>query len=291
MANIKGTTAIYALFGHPVSHSFSPEMQNAAFEAMDIDGCYVAFDILPKDLESAVEAIRSLSIRGVNITIPHKKTVIPLLDSVSNEARDVGAVNTIKNEDGVLSGFNTDVDGFLLALNDAAKWDSLPEKVVVLGAGGAARGVVYALGKQSSVKEVVILNRTVNRAVSLAEEMSHILGGVFRGMGLETGTLKREIPDAGLIVNTTSLGMEPDLESSPIKDESLIPEGIVLYDCVYNPPKTRLMEMAGRSGSRAYNGLGMLVWQGVRSFEIWTGHTPLVDVMRQALQNKFCCED
>ena len=291
MARIKSTTELYALFGHPVSHSFSPEMQNAAFEAMDIDGFYVAFDILPKDLESAVEAIRSLSIRGVNITIPHKKTVIPLLDLVSSEASDVGAVNTIKNEDGILSGFNTDVDGFLLALREATKLVSLPEKVVVLGAGGAARGVVYALGRQSSVKEVVILNRTVSRAISLAEEMTRIIGGVFRGMGLETDTLEREIPGAGLIVNTTSLGMEPHLEGSPIEEESLIPEGIVLYDCVYNPPTTRLVKMARQRGARACNGLDMLVWQGARSFEIWTGHNPPVDVMRQTLQKKFCFED
>ena len=287
MIQVRGTTRIYAVIGHPVAHSISPEMQNAAMEALGMDGCYIAFDVPSDKLAGAIEAIRALNIGGVNVTIPHKKAVIPLLDSVSEEARVVGAVNTIRNVDGVLTGFNTDVDGFIRAVRSVTGWSELPEKAIIFGAGGAARAVAYALGREQSVREVVILNRTVERAEALAHDMVKISAKKFSWGGLTPDSLRRELSEGKFLINTTSLGMFPDVEGSPIEDESLIPEGIFLYDCVYNPPKTRLMEMVRRRGGRASSGLDMLVFQGARALEIWTGLVPPVDVMREALKKNL----
>jgi len=258
-------------------------MHNAAISALGLDLCYVAFDVAPEGVGSAIQGMRALGILGMNVTVPHKQAVIPFLDELSDEARAVGAVNTIRNCGGKLSGFNTDVYGILTALRDTAGLDPLPARVAVLGASGAARAVVYALASAREVRCVTVFNRTVRKAEDLAREMSAATGTPVAGRPLTIEALREELPECGLLVNATSVGMHPDVEASPLPDPSVLHPDLVVYDAVFNPSETMLMRQAFSVGCRAYNGLDMLLHQGARSFEIWTGISAPVDVMREAL--------
>jgi len=253
-------------------------MQNAALEAMGLDWCYVPLPVPPQRLGEAVAALRALDLVGANVTVPHKQAIMAWMDQLTDEARLVGAVNTILPlEDGLL-GHNTDVIGFQRALCDADM--SAHGCVVVLGAGGAARAVAYALSRMA--KELVILNRTVERAVALAADMrSHTVCHV-RGAALDAPTLRQAVAEACLVVNTTSAGMWPHADSSPWPDGVDYPPATPLFDLVYNPQETALMRLARRAGARAENGLGMLVHQGAESLRLWSGRDPDVAVMRRA---------
>lgn len=280
---ISGSTKLLCLIGHPVAHSFSPRMHNAAIAALGLDLCYTAFDVAPEHVQSAVQGMRALGILGMNVTIPHKQAVIPFLDELSDEAEAVGAVNTIWNCDGKLRGFNTDVYGILTALKSTAGLAPLPAHAAVLGASGAARAVVYALASAPEVQSVVVFNRTEARAVLLAEEMAAATGTSVVAHPLTAEALRDELPKCGLLVNTTSVGMHPNTDASPLPDPSVLHPDMVVYDAVFNPSETTLMRQALSVGCRAYNGLDMLLYQGARSFEIWTGMPAPVDVMRRAL--------
>ncbi|HID94598.1 MAG TPA: shikimate dehydrogenase [Candidatus Latescibacteria bacterium] len=292
---ITGKTRVIGVIGHPIEHSLSPRMHNAAIKALSIDWCYLPFHVLPEELEMAIYGIRGLGIRGLNVTVPHKRAVIPFLDGVSDEVSAVGAVNTISNEDGRLVGYNTDVDGILKALQQSVGLETLPSKVVVLGAGGAARGIVYALTRTRDVEHIVILNRTVEKARCLALDMMELLRskranrkGTYRcsisGVGLEPFNIRENLKDAGLVINATPVGMHPDVESSPIEDPSVFHSELIIFDTVYNPAETKLMKLARSMGARVFNGLDMLVYQGARSFEIWTGMKAPVEAMKRALR-------
>ncbi|MGQ9524705.1 MAG: shikimate dehydrogenase [Armatimonadota bacterium] len=280
---IGGTTKVLCVIGHPVAHSFSPRMHNAAIAELGLDLCYVAFDVSPEDVELAVRGMRALGILGMNVTVPHKQAVIPFLDELSEEAKLVGAVNTIRNDGGRLRGFNTDVYGILTALRETAGLDPLPARIAVLGASGAARAVAYALATAREVRSVTIFNRTGQKAVLLAEEMSAVTGKNVTGRPLTVTALSDELPKCGLLVNATSVGMHPNVHASPLPDSSLLHPSLVVYDAVFNPRETMLMRQALSAGCRAYNGLDMLLYQGALSFEIWTGVRPPIDVMRKAL--------
>ncbi|MGC8833018.1 MAG: shikimate dehydrogenase [Armatimonadota bacterium] len=280
--SIHSTTGVLCVIGHPIAHSLSPRMHNAAIAALGMDLCYVAFDVPPEKLGHAVQGMRGLGIIGMNVTVPHKQAVVEYIDEISDEARLVGAVNTVKNEGGRLVGFNTDVYGILKSLEDAGL-SVLPKQTAVLGASGAARGVVYALASRPEVESVFVFNRTLRKA----EEMCTVLAEATRkkiyALPLEDTHLRKHLGECGLLINATSVGMHPDVDASPLPDASVLHSGLVVYDAVFNPRTTKLLKQAQERGCRTVSGIGMLVHQGAKSFEIWTGIQPPVDVMKQAV--------
>lgn len=276
MKKIDANTDIYCILGYPVRHSKSPMMHNKAFEILGINACYVAFEIRPGDLGDAIKSMKALGIKGANITIPFKEDVIPLLDSISDEARDIGAVNTIKNDDGILRGFNTDGVGFVASLKENLI-NPKGLKVLVLGAGGASRAIVYSLIKEGA--HVYISNRTMQKAILLCNQMRQFSTSI-QTLDINDITAKDTISDVSLIVNTTSLGLKPD-DPLPIPATYLGKQHIVC-DIIYK--KTPLLKEASRLGIKTIDGSGMLLHQGVIAFEIWTGLQPPVEEMRKQLE-------
>ena len=280
---ISGETKILGVIGHPVEHTSSPAMHNAALAALELDCVYVAFHVRPDELERAVAGMRGLGIGGLNVTVPHKVGVMAHLDEISEEARAIGAVNTIANRNGRLSGYNTDAYGVMESLRQEGGLEHLPPKVVLLGAGGAARAILYALLQCEEVEEIVLLNRTVEKAEALAGDLDPDATKVRVG-GLEQ---RADICKAGLLINSTSVGMHPNEDASPVEDADCLHDGLLVLDIVYNPLQTQLMCQAVARGARALNGLGMLIFQGARSFEIWTGRKPPTEVMKDAALQRF----
>lgn len=276
-------TRLVGIIGWPVKHSLSPSMHNAAFAARGMDWAYVPLPVSPKWVKEAVLGLRALGFRGANVTVPHKEQVIPFLDHLTPEAQAIGAVNTIVvEEDGRIWGTNTDADGFL---NDLLAHDVQVEgePVLVLGAGGAARAVVYALARAGA--RVTIANRTLGRAVELARQIHMVLPGAsFRVVEFSAESLTREAEAHTILVNATSVGMWPDVEASPWPSGAGFGRIKVVYDLVYRPRLTRLLRDAQAWGCRVIDGLGMLVRQGAESWRLWTGQVPPVDIMRQAVE-------
>ncbi len=277
---LSGNTQIVGVIGWPVEHSVSPAMHNAAFRALSLDWCYVPLPVRPERLREALAGVRALGLRGINATIPHKQALLPLVDELTPEARAIGAVNTVIVRDERLIGHNTDARGFLRALGEAG-FEPKGCSALVLGAGGAARAVVYGLVTVGA--RVTILNRTRERARALADEFNEMDGRAqLRAGPLDAGVLRREAKEARLVFNATSLGMWPLIERSPWPQEVAFPGGAFLFDLVYNPRETRLMRQARGAGSVAVDGLGMLVHQGAEAFELWTGVESPVEVMYAA---------
>ncbi len=281
--NIKGTTKVYAIFGHPVGHSLSPQMHNAAFRALGLGYVYVPFDVQPKDFEIAARSIRSMGILGVNITVPHKESIIFFLDEISSEASLMGAVNTVKNEDGKLIGYNTDVGGFLRALKEDLVIHPKGLNVTLFGAGGAARAALSALC-MNEASEVYIINRTFDKAKKLTSEFKRNFKDTqIHPVSLDDkDELKKSLGLANLFVNATSAGMN-GLGSVEIPLQFLPEEGVI-YDLVYDPRQTSLIKRANELGRRAAGGLSMLLYQGAESFKIWTGTEAPIEVMRRAIE-------
>lgn len=281
--NLQSSTRVLGVIGHPVEHSFSPLMQNAAIEALGLNLCYVAFRVKPEEVGQAIHGMKALNLLGLNVTVPHKEAVIPYLDEVSEDARRVGAVNTIHHVDGVLKGYNTDVYGILTSLKETAGLAPLPPTVAVLGASGAARGVVYGLCTRPEVERILIFNRTPDKATALAHEMGRWSHARLEGCPLEESTLRARLNEARLLINATSVGMHPHFEESPVGDGSALHAGMTVYDIVFNPLETKLIRQARAAGAKGVGGIEMLVYQGAKSFEIWTGVYPPVDIMKAAL--------
>ena len=278
---VTGKTAVYGIFGYPVKHSLSPLMQNAAFSKKAIDAVYVPFEVPPENLKEAVEGVRALGVRGLNVTVPHKERIVEHLDYLSDEAELLGAVNTVKNENGELTGYNTDAEGFLRSLLEEGV-ELEGKRALMFGAGGAARAVGYALLK-GGVKFLNIVNRNFSRGKEVGELLGK-LGNVLV-YPLKESTVEVLLRDVDLIVNTTSLGMKPD--DPHLFDYSKIPSGITVVDIIYNPPETPLLKAAREKGCKTVNGLGMLVHQGAVAFEIWTGEKAPVETMREVLKREL----
>ena len=270
-ATITGKTKITGIFGYPVEHTLSPAMHNAAFKALSLDYCYVPFQVHPEHLQYAVRAIRALNLCGVNVTVPHKEKVLPLLDEIHEEATFIGAVNTIVNHQGKLAGHNTDGKGFIKVL--AEKRISLAEKnILVIGAGGASRAISYYLCQNS--KTLQIYNRTRKRALKLVNDLKRLCNNV----SLCDDII--HIKDFHMIINATSVGLKNE-DPSPF-DTSLLKKNQIICDLIYK--KTRLLKEASRKGCKVIDGSGMLLWQGMLAFELWTGKKPPAQVMRNALK-------
>lgn len=287
---ISGATKVFGIFGHPVSHSFSPRMHNAAFSHLGLDCVYVPFDVEPSSLGSSTRAINSLSISGVNITIPHKQAIIPFLDEISPEAKLTGAVNTVANVGGALRGYNTDVGGFLRALREELDFEPQGTQIALIGAGGAARAVLTGLCMRG-VSKITIVNRTIERAAGLVQEYSSSFDSIrFEVCALDDkGLLEETLSNVDLVVNATSGGMKGagdlmlPLESLGKSLNASLNPGARVFDLVYNPIDTELVIKARALGLRAVSGLGMLIYQGAESFEVWTGQSAPIEVMRKAL--------
>lgn len=281
---ITGQTKIVGIIGAPIKHSRSPQIHNAAIAALGLDYVYVPFHVQPDNLGAAIEGLKAINVVGINVTIPHKQGVIPYLDEISREATLIGAVNTLIFKEGAIAGENTDAPGFLQAMQEDGFEVPQGGAAVVIGAGGSARAIVVALAL-AGVQTICITNRTVSRAVALATDLSEKTGASIYGIGLDDPKLPSAVGTSQLIVNTASTSMDV---SHPllIDPEWLEPQSIV-YDIVYTPPETRLLQAAAEKGCHTIGGLGMLVYQGAIAFEKWTGVNPPVETMRQALQGAF----
>ena len=278
---LTGHTRIVGIIGDPIEHSRSPQMHNAAFAKAGLDYVYVPFHVRPDDLADAIAGFKAVNVVGINVTLPHKQAVIPYLTSISREAELIGAVNTLTFVDGEIHGDNTDAPGVLKALvEDGDMPVPVDEDVVVLGAGGSARAVVVALAL-AGVASITIANRTVEKAISLAEEMQQKTDIPMHGMGLADARLPDAVRQGMLLINTATASMDPT-QPLLVSADWLQPNSIV-YDIVYTPPVTSLMKAAAERGCRTLGGIGMLVHQGAIAFEKWTGVTPCTETMHQAL--------
>jgi shikimate dehydrogenase len=283
--SVSGRTRICGIIGDPIAHTMSPAMHNAAFREMGLDYMFVAFKVKSEDLQPAVGGVKALDMRGLCVTIPHKVAVIPFLDEIDPLANHIGAVNTIVNQNGFLKGYNTDASGFLEALL-ARGVDPAGKKAVVLGAGGASRAICFILAERKT--DLVVLNRAsgLGRAATLASRISQLSKQKVKVLELNETNLRSEIRNADILVNATSVGMNPSAGETPVPGELLKP-GLVVYDIVYNPLQTRLLSEAEEAGAATIGGLEMLVWQGVSAFELWTGLKPPADVMRRAARQSL----
>jgi shikimate dehydrogenase len=253
-------------------------MQNAAFRHLNLNFVYVAFKVAKENVEKALQGTRAFGIKGLNVTMPLKTAVIPHLDRLAPEAEKMGAVNTILNDNGRLIGYNTDGLGALESLK-ANGQNPAGKNILILGAGGAARAVAFSLCKEANA--IVILNRTVEKAKILAEELNKTFGKTVRHGRLNYETLAKEIKNADILVNATSIGMTPHENETPV-NMKLLRQDLTVFDLVYNPPETKLLREAKAVRAKTVEGLSMLVYQGALSFEIWTGKKAPIDVMMKA---------
>jgi len=268
---------LICLIGDPVEHSISPIIHNEVFRALNLNYVYLAFKVPPENLVDAVKGLRALGVVGFNVTIPHKVSVMRYLDELSPDAEVVGSVNTVVNRGGRLVGYNTDYLGVMNTFkNLGIRLEGT--SVTVLGAGGASRAVVYAL-VLSGVERVFIVNRTLERAISLVSEFSSKFPNIcLTPMSLTMENLREAIQKSHLIINTTSVGMYPRTEESLVPSE-LLRSDLVVMDIVYNPLETKLLRDAKAKDAKIIDGVGMLVYQAAASFKLWVGIDPPLDLM------------
>ena len=273
-------TSRVVLIGHPVAHSFSGGMQQAAFDALGVDARYELWDRRPLDLVDAIAELRGDDFLGANITIPHKEHVVPLVDKLTEEAQAIGAVNVIARDGKKLIGHNTDVAGFKAALDKIVGRQKMPRYAVVLGAGGAARAVTYAL-ITGGFQRVVVFNRHLHRAEGMVRHFGRSAAHMdLRAMPWHESVLEAELAKTKLLVNATSIGLVPG--ETPIPAE-LLPPDLFVMDLIYNPAQSQLLKNAAAARDTILNGEHMLLQQGARSFELWTGKVAPLDVMQAEL--------
>ena len=279
---VDGATQVVGVIGWPVQHSLSPPMHNAAFRALGLNWVYVAFAVQPDNVGAAVTGMRALGIRGLNVTIPHKAAVVSHLDEISPTSRQLGVVNTIVNAEGHLRGDSTDGTGFIRALAEAGEGVT-DNRIVLIGAGGSARAVALAAA-QEQPEELVIVNRTPQRAVELVE-LVRAGGGLeaVRAIALDSPEVARVVSSAHVIIDATPIGMYPHAEVAPVLSPEWLRPSQLVCDLTYNPRDTVLLQAAREAGARILDGTGMLVHQGAIAFEQWTGQEAPVEVMRLAL--------
>lgn len=278
---VTAATRLVCLLGHPVDHSRSPVMHNAAFMAQGIDMRYLAFDVVAEALPAAVAGLRALGVVGANVTVPHKEAIVPLLDAVDAAALRIGAVNTIVNREGFLTGYNTDIDGFLTALEQAGGRSPRGARCLVLGAGGAARAVVAGLA-QAGASDIVVYNRTASRARDLSAVAKSWNMAPCHPVG-ESG-LRQAAGQADIIVNATSLGMGDTVKVSPLPVDTVHGRQVIM-DLTYGPRPSALIQGGRSVGAMCVDGVEMLVQQAAGSYLLWTGRVAPIGRMRDEVQN------
>lgn len=274
---ISEKTKVCAIIGNPVEHSLSPVMHNAAFKELGLNLVYLAFTVSRKELKNALLGAKSLGLKGLNVTMPHKNEVMNYLDELDLTAKSIGAVNTVLNNEGKMVGYNTDGKGAIIALHENGVCLERT-KLVVLGAGGAAKAIAYQAAKD--VKELVILNRSPSKAKKLVESFPKNLGAKVKSGSLSFEVLEQELATADILVNATCLGMHPNCDS-PVPS-GLLRSDLCVMDIIYNPMETKLLKAAKAVGAQVISGVEMLIYQGAVAFEIWTNCPAPVDVMRKA---------
>lgn len=284
LKKIDGKTKVTGLFGYPVEHSLSPLFHNAAFASLGLNFIYLPFAVKPEELKAAVKSVMSLNMVGVNVTIPHKEKVLPYLDQISPEAKAIGAVNTIHNKRGKLTGYNTDGDGFIESLKKQGGFDPNDKNVFLLGAGGAAYAISFALIK-GGIKKLILTNRTYSKGKGLLEHLKKIFQDNHQLCLVEFEERNSSfiMSEVDLLINATSIGMH---SGDPLLiAPEILPPNIFIYDVVYNR-ETPLLKLAEERNLASLGGLDMLIYQGALSFEIWTGQKASIETMKDALGKK-----
>lgn len=280
---IDGHTILTGLLGSPVSHSISPLMHNEAFRMLDLNYVYICFDVDTKNLKTAVEGLKVLGVKGFNCTFPDKNLMYELVDKLSPAAQMIKAVNTVLNEDGILTGFNTDGVGYMLSIKNAG-FDILGKKMTLLGAGGAATSIAVQAALDGVAKIDIFSRKTKfwNRIHELADSLNHNTSCRVSVYDMADSTqLKQSIKDSAILTNGTSVGMAPDIDNCLITDMSMFHEGLIVSDAIYNPRETKLLKLAKEHGCIAFPGLDMLLYQGAEAFKIWTGKEMPVSVIKE----------
>ena len=272
-------TKVLCVIGYPIEHSMSPLMHNAAIRELKLDYIYLAFNIHPTNLNLAVKGFRTFDIKGINVTLPFKQKIMKYLDDIDPIAQKIGAVNAIKNNDGNLIGRNTDAEGVMKTFLDAG-YSISGKNILLLGAGGTARAIAYIMAKEAN--KIVIANRTEKRAKKLANELKKYFNTIIEGKNNSASVLKEESKKTDILINTTPVGMYPNVQLSPIHAEFLH-EDLIVYDVVYNPLETKLIKDAAEKGCKTIGGLDMLVNQGALAFEWWTNRKPNVNLMKNKI--------
>jgi shikimate dehydrogenase len=282
---INGETKPIAILGKSLGHSLSPVMHNFYFRALDLNHIYLPLEVEEKEIEFAIRGLWSLGFIGANVTIPYKRAVMDYLVEISEDAKYIGAVNTLVRSDGGFKGDNTDGRGFINAILEETNWHPRGKSIVILGAGGSARAVGIVLALESSEK-ITLVNRTLPRAKEIADKITEI-GAKAEIMPWDHEQLRKNISNADMIINTTPLGMKPNLTESPPINIKWLSQGQLVVDLIYNPLTSRFLEKAKERGCQVVNGLGMLIQQGILSFELWTGKKPPVVGMRELLEKNL----
>ncbi len=276
---IRGDTKVLGVIGNPIEHSFSPQIHNTICKCLKLPYTYVPFHVMEENLQDAIKGLCALSVQGFNVTIPHKNSIMQYLNGVSEEARLIGAVNTVKNVAGKLYGYNTDGNGFIRSLKKY-NVDVKGKNILILGAGGAARAVAVKMAIEQA-KCITILNRTVDKAKEICEVINTHIVDIANSDVFSSENVSRYGQRVDIIVHTTPIGMYPNIEANPVEQLAFLKEDIVVCDLIYNPPKTVLLKETEKSGCLSINGWGMLIYQAVNAFEIWTGEKVSNDVIYQ----------
>lgn len=279
------TTQIVGVMGHPIKHSFSPLMHNISFEMLGLNYIYLPFDVTVTNLKTALKGMVALGIRGVNVTLPLKEKIAQYLTDISDEANIIGSVNTVVNDNGVLNGYNTDVYGVIETLAPF-KDEITGNSVTVIGSGGSSRSVLYALIKDFKPGKINIVNRTADKAESLKEYFrTKMLFDKIYAFELIPPDLVSLLNDSKLIINTTSIGMSPEVDDSPTNIAESFNKDQIVFDVVYNPLQTKFLNLAESQGAIALNGLKMFVEQGAKSFELWTDQQMPIDKIYHTIKS------
>lgn len=281
MVDVSGNTNIFALIGDPVQHSLSPKMHNAAFQHLNLDCVYISFRVKTEDLPAAVQGMRALNIKGFNVTAPHKESVLPLLDKLSEEVEVIGAVNTVKNEEGILSGYNTDGVGLIRYIKEHLKVELKGKKILMVGLGGAAKSIAYFLCNEN-IKSLIMANRNPDKAQVYADLLQRISNIVVTGVPLEEEILGAFMKTCDFLI----YGLPTDVISGGrwVINPETFSRNMSLFDLRYYPRETAVMKLARGKGLPCYNGEGMLLYQGIQAFQIFTGQEPPEKIMRDSLQ-------
>jgi len=285
---ITGHTVLTGLLGSPVGHSISPMMHNEAFLQLNLDYAYLAFDVDTDKLAIAVEGLRALNVRGFNLTMPNKNLICELLDQLSPAAQIGGAVNTVVNDNGILTGHTTDGVGYMMAVGDAGH-DIIGKKMTLFGAGGAATAILIqaAFDGVSEISVFSIHDAFYDRAVKIVNDLNERTKCKVTLYDFEDESiLRREISESAILVNGTSVGMSPNVDACILKDSSMFHKDLIVSDVIYNPKETKLLRMAREFGCPTFNGLYMLLYQGAESFKIWIGKEMPIEIIKEKYFNK-----
>lgn len=280
---ITGHTRLTGLLGSPVGHSISPMMHNEAFNRLGLDYVYLAFDVGTDKLATAVEGLRTLNVRGFNLTMPDKNLMCSLCDKLSPAAEIIGAVNTVVNDNGVLTGYTTDGIGYMRAVEDAGH-NIIGKKMTLLGAGGAATAILVqaALDGVSEISVFNVRDDFFARAESIIADLNERTNCKVRLFDFENpDILKREISESAILTNGTSVGMSPNTDACIIKDTSVFHKDLIVSDVIYNPEETKLLRLAREAGCPTFNGLYMLLYQGAEAFRLWTGEEMPIPIIKE----------